>query len=275
MQAYVGLKSQREWRDLRLLPADAGRWVSEAELAQAPEPAVICGLWASEAGAAAVISQRQQAGRVTVLVPRFEPMDLQRVLVAPARVQIEPAESSTILWQGQDSFAVPATTAIDTPLPEGHWGCSGDRITVLAWRPHTQSGITVVCTPTVAGRALGAATGDQLGLLERILAEAGALVPANPSSTVTDLQAAASAQEFLDQEGDLGALALLAWLVAPGPALDAGALQRVGAHLDDAELVRLSAALPPLEPGEVYQTLKAAGWGAHLRVLEHRPSEEP
>lgn len=274
MQAYVGLVSQRDWRDLRLLPAEAGRWVSEAELAHAPEPAVVCGLWASEAGAAAVISQRQQAGRVTVLVPRFEPMNLQPVLVAPSRVQIKPAESSLVLWQGQDAFSVPATTAIDTPLPEGHWGRSGDHVTVLAWRPHTQSGITVVCTPTVAGRALGAATGDQLRLLDRILTQACALVPADPSSTAAGRQAAASAQEFLDQEGDLGALALLAWLVAPGPALDAAALQRVGAHLDDTELIRLSAALPLLEPGEVYETLKAAGWGAHLRVLEHRSSEQ-
>ena len=274
MQAYVGLESQRGWRDLRLLPEESGRWVSEAELAHAPEPAVVCGLWVSEDGAAAVLRQRQQAGRVTVLVPRFQPMDLQRVLGAPARVQIEPAESSEVRFQGQDAFAVPATTAIDTPLPEGHWGRAGDRVTVLAWRPHTQSGITVVCTPTVAGRALGATASDQLRLLERILDEARALVPANPTAEA-QVPAAATAQDFLDQEGDLGALALLAWWAAPGPTLDAGALQRVGARLDADELVRLGAALPPLEPSEVYETLKAAGWGAHLRVLEHRPAEEP
>lgn len=275
MQAYVGLESQRGWRDLRLLPVDRGRWVSEAELAEAPEPAVVCGLWASEDGAAAVIQKRQQAGRVTVLVPRFQPMDLQAALGAPTRVQIEPAESSEVLWRGKDGFSVPATSAIDTPLPEGHWGRSSDRVTVLAWRPHTQSGVTVVCTATVAGRALGATASAQLGLLERILTEATALVPTTAPASESERPTAATAQEFLDQEGDLGALALLAWWAAPGPELDAGALQRMGARLKDTELVRLSAAMPPLEPSEVYETLKAAGWGAHLRVLEHRPTEEP
>src|SRR5690606_34659727 len=164
----------------------------------------------------------------------------------------------------------PATTAIDTPLPEGHWGRSSDRVTVLAWRPHTQSGVTVVCTPTVAGRALGATASAQLGLLERIVSEAAALAPAKPSIAKLERPTAATVYEFLDQEGDLGALALLAWWAAPGPELDAGALQRLGARLEDSDLVRLSAALPPLEPSEVYETLKAAGWGAHLRVLEHR-----
>jgi hypothetical protein len=277
MRAFVGLDDQRGWRDLRLLPADAGRWVAASELAEAGEPAILCGLWLSRApGAAAVLRNRQQAGYVTVLVPRFEGQDLQSVLGTPAQVQLVPSEALDLTWSDGRTFQVPATAAIDTPLPEGHWGRAEGRLRVLAWRPHTQAGMTVVCTPTVAARALGASPDEQLGLLERILEAAEAQ---SATTASVDLQSddvpAASVEDYLLRHGDLGALALLAWWAAPGPDLDESALRRLGATLEPGDLARLNAGLPALGPTEVYETLREAGWGAHLRVLEHRPAEEP
>lgn len=276
MRAFVGLQVQRDWRDLRLLPADLGRWVDAAGLAEAQEPAVICAAWASEAPEAAdVLRRRRERRSTTVLVPRFHAGPFRAVLGAPVEIEVAPAETHAVTWHDGTIFEVPATSAVHTALPAGQWGRSEGRTTVFAWRPHTQAGWTILCTPTVAGRALGADAGAQLGLLERILDEAdrSAAAPSERAPTAS-IQPAASARDYLARHGELGALALLAWWAAPGPSIDEGALARLGVRLDPLELRRLGQALPPLEPGEVEETLRAAGWGAHLRVLEQRPAEE-
>lgn len=275
MRPVVALDDQRSWRDLRLLPPDRVRWVDAAALATAPEPAVVCGAWAAEAPeAAAVLRERQRAGATTVLVPRFGAGALGPVLGAPVAVDVFPAESSTVTWHDGTTFAVPATTALRTSLPDGRWGRSADHATVVAWRAHSQAGWTILCTATVAGRAIGADPAAQLGLLERILDEAAATTAPRPTAAEPVTAPAASAEDFLAQHGELGALALLAWWAAPGPDLDEAALARLGVQLDADALRRLGDTLPPLEPGDVEATLRAAGWGAHLRVLEQRPVEE-
>lgn len=274
MRAVVALEDQRTWRDLRLLPPDCVRWVDAAGLAEAPEPAVVCGAWLAEAPeAAAVLRSRQRAGATTVLVPRFGAGSLGPVLGAPVKVDVFPAESSTVTWHDGTTFAVPATTAVRTSLPDGCWGRSEGHATVVAWRPHSQAGWTILCTPTVAGRAIGAAPDAQFGLLERLLDEAAATTAPRPTSAEPVTAPAASAEDFLAQHGELGALALLAWWAAPGPDLDEAALARLGVQLDVEALRQLGDTLPALNPGEVEATLRAAGWGAHLRVLERRPVE--
>lgn len=274
MRSFVGLESQRGWRDLRLLPPEAGRWVSDAELGDAPEPAVVCGLWAENAGAAEVIQRRQSAGLVTVLVPRFRPMNLQALLGASVRVGLVAAESDEVAWRSGENFAVPATTAIETSLPTGAWGRSGDRLVVFGWQPHTQAGVTVVCTSTVAARALGAQPAVQLGLLERIIDAASSAVPEaeEPAAEPGELQVENPAA-YLERHGDLGALALLAWLGSPGPTLDEAELRRLHVELDAETLQRLDTELPPPDPTAVMDALRAFGWGAHLRIRAARAED--
>jgi hypothetical protein len=275
MRDLVGLHEQRTLRDLRLLRQDEVRWLDAAGLAEAPEPAVVCGVWAAEAPEASrVLRQRQAAGATTILVPRFSAGSLGPVLGAPVAVEVVALEASTVTWHDGTSFAVPATTAIRANLPNGCWGRSEGHATVVAWRPHSQAGWTVLCTPTVAGRTLDADPTVQLALLEHILDEAARTTERRRLQEGPAVPAAATAEEFLAQRGELGALALLAWWAAPGPDLDEAALARLGVQLDADALRTLGEALPQLEPGEVEATLRAAGWGAHLRVLEQRPTED-
>lgn len=276
MVPCVALESQRGLRDIRHLPPEAVRWVGDRELADADEPAILCGLWASrDPSARQVLQRRQERGCVTLLVARFEPGDLSSVLGAPVAVRVVAVEGSEVTWEDGTRFLVPAMAAVEASLPEGHWARVGAKTAVLAWRPHTTAGLTILCTATVAGPALGAEPSIQLQLLERILDEAGRrTVQPRFSTTADEPKVADSASDYLVRHGDGGALMLLAWLAAPGPEVDAAAVTRLGANLEPEELRRLAAGLPQMEPIEVHEALLAAGWGAHLRVFAERPTEE-
>lgn len=274
----VALEEQRSWRDLRRLEQSVSgvRWVGADEVAAAPEPLVACGLWASrEPSAPQVLRSRAKAGLATLLVARFEPVDMGPILGAVASIQVCPGETSALAWEDGQRFEVPGVTVIDTPLPEGHWARSTAGTTVLGFRQHTEAGLIVLCTATVAGVALGTDPTQQRAMLQCILDEmarrAFLRVVADPAQSGPDV--CATAAEYLEHFGPDGALVLLAALNAQAGRVNGETLAAIGATLPEARLATLAAALPDADSHEIEQALRAAGWGSHLRILSRRRLE--
>lgn len=274
----VAMEDQRSWRDLRQLEQSVQtvRWVDAHEAIAAPEPLIACGLWACrEPAASQVLRERAKAGCSSLLVARFEPVDLGPILGAPGSIQISPGEASALAWEDGQRFEVPGVTVIETALPEGHWARSTAGTTVLAYRPHTEAGLIVLCTATVAGVALGTDPAQQRALLHRILDEMTRRTPARVETGVTEgtPESCTTAAAYLQRYGPDGALVLLAGLHAADGRVNSAALEAIGATLPDDRLASLVAALPTADPHDIEQVLRAAGWGAHLRALARRRME--
>lgn len=275
----VALKEQRTWRDLRRLEqsVQAVRWVDAHEAIAAPEVLVACGLWACrELAASQVLCERAKAGRSSLLVARFEPLDMGPVVGAPAGVQISPGETTALAWEDGQRFEVPGVTVIETAIAEGHWARSTAGTTVFAYRPHTQAGLMVLCTATVAGVALGADPAQQKALLQRILEETTrrTALRAGTDPSGSTVGVCSTAAEYLDHHGSDGALVLLAACGAADGRVSEASLEAIGATLPGDRLADLVAALPTASPEEMERALRAAGWGAHLRVLARRRTED-
>ena len=272
------LEEQRTWRDLRRLGevVMAPRWVDSQQALLAPEPLVACGLWAArEPSAGTLLRRRAEAGRSSLLVARFEPGDLGPIIGAPVAVHVKGGEAGALAWEDGRRYQVPSVTVIETALADGHWAHSTAGTTVLAFRPHTQSGLMVVCTATVAGPALGSDASEQRALLERLLDEVERCGPERPATSTEGSPATATVDEYLDRHGADGALVLMASLAEPGALIDGAALAAIGAALPAERLSTLAAALPSVAPGEAARALRDAGWGAHLRALAARRTEGP
>jgi len=170
---------------------------------------------------------------------------------------------------------VSGATVIQTAIPNGHWARSTAGTAVFAYRPHTQAGLVVLCTGTVAGVALGADPAQQRSLLERVLEEMARQAPEpvdeDASGQIPD--ECSTAAEYLERHGPDGALVLLAALHAGAGSVDNAALAAIGASLPEDRLAGLVAALPSASPPDIDQALRAAGWGAHLRALARRQTE--
>ncbi len=269
---------QKSWRDLRQLEdsVPSVRWLDAAGAATAPEPFIACGLWASrEPSASDLLKRRAAAGAPSLLVARFEPADLGPVLGTPVAVQVKPGEASAVTWEDGRRYDVPGVTVLDTALAEGHWARSTAGTSVLAFRPHTQAGLIVLCTATVVGPALGTDPAAQRALLHRLLDEMELRAPqrATCAGDAASQEAATTAADYLGLHGADGALVLLAALAVPGAPVDGAALATVGAALPEERLRQLVATMPPAVPGEIELALRGAGWGAHLRTLAHRRTE--
>lgn len=274
----VALSNQESWRDLRLLDTCVSsiRWIGHKEALQAPEPLIACGLWASrDPVASQLLKHRSDLGAASLLVARFETTNLRSVLNAPADILVSPGEASLVTWEDGQQYEVPCVTVIETALAEGHWARGPSGTSVLAFRPHTQAGLIVLCTATVASPALGASQSDQRALLIRLLDEVENRSPGLSASTVDagEPEIAASAADYLILHGEDGALVLLAALVAQGAPLDSSALASVGAALPEERLARLVAAMPSAAPEEMEKALRTAGWSAHLRNVTQRRTE--
>ena len=274
----VAIAEQRSWRDLRELEraVAAVRWMDAGEVAAAPEPLVACGLWGCrDPAASSLLHRRAEAGLSSLLVARFEPMNLGPLLGAPVSVEISPGETSALAWEDGRRYEVPSVAVIQTALAEGHWARSTAGTTVLAYRPHTRAGLFVLCTATVAGRALGTNPQTQQALLERVLDEIARRAPerTGPDEAQSGSAVCATAAEYLERHGADGALVLLAALQTKDGRVDDAALQSIGAALPEDRLASLLAAKPATPAREIEQVLRAAGWGAHLRALARRRTE--
>lgn len=279
-QCCVALDDQRDWRDLRQLGQAIAsvRWVDVHAARTASEPLIACGLWACrEPVAKDVLLHRAKTGRDSLLVARFEPVDLAAVMGAPASILIRPAESGVLAWQDGQRFEVPSVTVIETAIPQGHWARSTAGTTVFAYRRHTQAGLIVLCTATVAGVALGADPAQQCLLLQQILKEMASLASARIEEDEIDTAptVCATPSEYLEFFGPEGALVLLAALNAGERSVQVQDLEVLGAALPEDRLASLVAALPGATAREIEQTLRAAGWGAHLRMLDRSRKDVP
>jgi len=222
-----------------------------------------------------VLQRRAEAGLASLLVARFEPADLGPALGAPVSIHISPGETTTLAWGDGQAYRVPGVTVIETALAQEHWARSTAGTSILAYRPHTQAGLIVLCTATVAGRALGADQNEQRALFDRLLDE---ITRRAPDRTAADLvvstpKVCATAAEYLECHGADGALVLLAAMATPDGRVDCAALAAIGATLAEERLAGLVAALPAAAPDEIEHALRAAGWGAHLRALARRRTE--
>lgn len=273
----VAIEEQRGWRDLRQLEQSLTvRWIPAKDADIAPEPLVACGLWAArDPNAGAALCRRAEKGLGSLLVARFEPGDLGPVVGAPVAIRIAANETTEVSWEDGRRYAVPGFTVIETALPPGHWARSPSGTVVFAYRPHTQAGLIVLCTATIAGPALGTDPAEQRALLHRILEELARSAPecTDESGDRRAPAGCATASEFLEQNGPDGALVLLALWQAGGQGVEAASLEAIGAALPDAHLTELIASLPDAAPDEIERALRSAGWGAHLRALARHASE--
>jgi hypothetical protein len=274
----VAFAEQRSWRDLRLLDEAVPdvQWLDVGDALQAPVPLVVCGLWASrEPTAQSLLERRANSGASTLLVARFEPADLGPILGAPVSANVVAGEASSITWEDGKQYEVPGVTVIDSALHDGHWARSTAGTSVLAFRPHTQAGLIVLCTATAVAQALDTDPTEQSALMHRLLGELEKRAPrrATTGSDSRMKQTVETATDYIERFGDSGALVLLATLVGPGVRVDDESLSKLGAALPPHELADLVAALPSLEFDEIRAALKRAGWSSHLRMLANIRTE--
>jgi hypothetical protein len=276
----VALKEQRNWRDLRLLEQTipAVRWVDVEAATTAPELFVVCGLWACrEKSASQVLRKRSEEGFSSLLVARFEPVDMGALIGAPTSIHIAPKEISSLTWEDGQHYEVPGVTVVNTAISQGHWARSTAGTSILAYRPHTQAGLIVLCTATIAGVALGTDSSQQKALLQRVLEEMTRQAPVTRQSGATQdaPELCSTPAEYLAHHGPDGALVLLAALNADSGPVNSAALEAIGAKLPEDQLKSLVSALPKAAPQNIEEALRDAGWGAHLRTLKLSKLEAP
>jgi hypothetical protein len=269
------LATQKTWRDLAHLAliAEAVDWLTQDDLACAPQPAVICGLEAYQAPQTLgeLLKQRSTAGLATILVPRFRAGNLAAMLGAPASIMVQSSEAGFLAWQDGESYGLPVFSVLETPMVAQRWATTDAGCCILAWRSGTAKGPVVLCTASVAGPALGADREIQRLLLDRIITSAAALqphiqttVPPVPATDPLDLNG------FLTSGGGDAAAVLLTLYAARGE-------QNVDlAHLAETWLgMRLSQTLleramdfTTESPEAIVKALIKHGWRAHLRRID-------
>lgn len=270
----AALITQKPLRDLSALPklGDEVAWFDADTLAAVSEPAVIVATWLGEDGAAAseVLKKRAEAGRTTILVPRFKAGDLRPILKSPAAVKIRLGAFDMLRWQDEEEFGVSGQTVIDTPLHAGHWGHAAQgSLVVFAYRPHEGAGHIVLCTASLTSRQAGVKVAEQRRLLHKLLAAVTAGQPIKPiAPAVVPLAPVATLMDFLaDGDRDHAATAFLV-AVCDGrrdPQVLAGMAKRMGFDVCGETLSAALARMPDAPLDELLAGLRKCGWSAYLR----------
>jgi hypothetical protein len=273
----AALRAQQTLRDLGALMALAEQvdWIDHDQAAGVAEPLIVCGLWLAQqaADASKVLRTRSHAGRTTLVVPRFQAGNLAPVLQAPADIEIVSGEYRTLLWDEQP-YAVPGVSVFQTTLHAGKWAtAAGLGTALLAYRPHAGAGAVVLCSAAVTGRPLGVDREAQRSLLQRILVEAAAGIAAAEeiASREDTARPAENATAFLEQEREPGAAVLLACIASSSREVSAvrtAARDLLSLDLEQGEVERLLARLPPLGATALRQALTETGWGPFLRRVD-------
>ncbi|QDU37641.1 hypothetical protein Mal4_19560 [Maioricimonas rarisocia] len=271
----VGLDSQKSLRDLAGLPrvCDDVGWLEAEALADAPEPAVIVGLWLFEEPTAArrLLEKRAAAGGVTIVVPRFRAGDLKTVLQAPSSVRVKVGDFDSFELEDGTELPLPGQTVVETPLHTGQWGdVAGLGVTVLGYRPHEGAAAIVLCTAGLASRRFGVDAAQQKLLLGRIVDRATVKnATGKAMATKTELiQPAGSIEELLlADDSDAAAVALV--LAVNGATRDSASVattaRQLGFELTSESIARTLVRMPEASAEEMEAALKQHGWGAFLR----------
>jgi hypothetical protein len=256
--------------------ADEVVWLQDQDAMQADDPLVIPGLWINEdAGAAKrMLRARSEARRATIVVPRFKGGDLAPLLGAPASVEVRPGDFDGIAWDDGQQYIVPGVSSLKTTLHAGRWAiASGVGTIVLCFRPHAAAGPIVVCTAALTSRPPGVELGEQRRLLARIVDEVashtGPPVPDRGDEPL--VEPAFDLDAYLDEEGEVGAVLLLAMRACKGDrSADVATVARevIGVVLPISEVDRCVRRIPEASIQAIAIALRAHGWGAHLRQIE-------
>jgi hypothetical protein len=289
--SVVALSSQvgvREIANVERL-GRAVRWVDDNDACLAPEPLVATGTLAVDAADSLrrVLIARMKAGLGSLLVPRFRPCDLADVLDAPSAVEVLPAETAELDWNGT-TYRVPGSVVFRTKLHVHKWAILTDRgAGLLAYQPTTVSGRVVLCAASVTLRRVGVSIDQQRHLLAALLAmckpitangeKLQAVTPAGDSAQASPLSdSPLSPAELLEVTPDVGPALLLALLLgAPRDNPDEivkRANDLVGVQLDPVHVGRLALRISA-EDNEIQAALVRGGWGVFLRKLRERYPE--
>src|SRR5438552_1009357 len=113
----VALSSQTDVREIVNLQrlGQTVRWVDDQTARTAVEPLVMTGILAAEAvdSTRGLLVARMKAGLGSLLIPRFQPCDLADLLAAPSAIEVLPAISSEMSWNGT-TFRVPSSVVFRT-----------------------------------------------------------------------------------------------------------------------------------------------------------------
>lgn len=274
----AALTAQRKTRDLRLLEdlVDQVDWLSVDELREARTPALVSGSWVAdnEAIARELAASRSRAGRATVFVSPLRAGDWRELLGAPTTVDVVLGQATSLRWHDGTEYEVPSVTRIQTSLHAGVWASSDVGPVVLAYRGTTTAGPIVLCAANLTGSQIGVDDEAQCSALRRLLAEAGS-APAKKSETHELREPLHTAEEFLAEAAEAGALLSLALVAAGGDRsadLAGIAHEVLGLSLPSGHAALLER-LPKVSVAELEAALAARGWGAHLRQLRRQLTE--
>lgn len=148
------------------------RWVDENGAAEADVPLVVTGALAvsQPTDLKFILRCRMQAGRGTLIVPRFRPCNLAEVLSAPTDIEVLPLETESLKWRDED-YRVPGSVVFRTKLHVNKWAIiPGAGVQLMAFQPTTARGRVVLCSAAVTGRRVGSHVMDQRRLLDALLA---------------------------------------------------------------------------------------------------------
>src|SRR5262245_14615564 len=115
MLRCAALQNQRSGRDLAQLPelVDEVIWVAETDAENAAEPVVVSALWVADniERGRNLLRSRSNAGRATVLVPRFKGGDLATLLGAPSAVEVRAGNFDGVSWEDGQQYGVPGVAS--------------------------------------------------------------------------------------------------------------------------------------------------------------------
>jgi hypothetical protein len=278
MVRCAALQNHRSGRDLAQLSelVDEVIWVDEVDVEDTTEPVVVSALWVMDNADRGrhLLRSRSDAGRATVLVPRFKGGDLAPLLGAPCAVEVRAGDFDGVCWDDGQQYGVPGVASFRTALHAGRWALAiGVGPVVLCFRAHTTAGPIVLCTAAATSRPPGVALQEQRRLISRILSEVGAhSMPPVPNGEVAGpLEPAQDLDAYLEEEGAAGTAVLLTLIACNGNRdadLTTVAREILGTALQREVIERILCRLPGASIEAMAMALRSFGWGAHLRQVQ-------
>jgi hypothetical protein len=278
MVQCAALQKHRSGRDLVQLSelVDEVLWINEVDVEDATEPFVVSALWLTDNADRGrhLLRSRSDAGRATILVPRFKGGDLAPLLGTPCAVEVRAGDFDGVSWEDGQQYGVPGVASFRTALHAGRWGlATGVGPVVLCFRGHTTAGPIILCTAALTSRPPGVPLREQRRLISRILSEIDthAKRPGQNRQAVGKLEPARDLDTYLEEEGAVGAAVLLTLIACNGDRnadLTTVAREILGTGLQREDSERVLCRLPEASVEAMALALRSFGWGAHLRQVE-------
>lgn len=265
-------------------------WVDPAGAHETTSPLIITGITAMEKGdlLRPILSSRMRGGLGTLLIPRFKPGDLAYVLETPSAVEVVPAETACLNWDGVQ-YRVPGSVLFRTKLHVGRWAAQeGKGVQLLAYRPTTASGRVILCSASIGSHRPGAVPEDQEQLLRRLKGACEAVGAPGGTDPESDVESGSGRKESPNQSELSPTELLLAFPEqAPGfllailtgtSKLDTEGIVARARDLISVMLPRGAVSLMANRLSgsneEIESALNGAGWAPFIRKIRLRINEE-